>query len=206
MAKRQPKTKRSNSRDPELRHVIAWRINEGRLAAYPHRGGLKTCAEEFGVAPQQWSQYESGNRTPEDQNLERIAKHLKTSVQHLMTPPENWESVKEEWLAARTKAKRKPPKNNPPTTVVEQVRASFQSASNQASPTNENAIPEAGMKQRNVGSALSGSQNPHTLELIQKIIIADRLSAEGKISAEDISSTFKSVDVLIEALCRESAR
>ncbi len=189
MAKKHAKAKRSNSYNPELREVIAWRIAEGRRSAYPHRGSLTKCAAEFGVSPQQWSQYESGHRSPEDHNLERIAKHLQTTVQNLMTPPENWRIAREEWVADRSiKRRKKATETVQRQTAVEQSRASLGITVGQSFPASV---------------SIHESHSSKTLELIQKLVTVDRLRTEGKISTEDLMSTLKSVDVLIDALCRE---
>ncbi len=205
MARKQHKNKRLNSFDPDLRQVIAWRIHEGRQNAYPQWGGLTQCAVDFGIAPQQWSQYEKGHRSPEDSNLEKIAAHLKTTVQHLMTPPKNWASIREEWQAARLKAKRKPIQTSLQETEVDQARVALRMAATQTSSTDGGA-PDAGIRQQDTVASHSESQNSRTLEIIRKIITADHLRSEGIISAEDLSSTLKSVDILIDALCRDITR
>jgi transcriptional regulator with XRE-family HTH domain len=203
MAKKQHvRPKRSNSYDPALREVIAWRIAEARKNAYPHTGGLTKCAAEFGISPQQWSQYEGGHRSPEDQNLERIAAHLKTTVRELMTQPENWHMLRDEWVAVRSaKGRKKAKKTARAQTIVEQTRAILGIASGQSHPLN---MPPAANTQPHIPIDSShGNHSSRTLELIQKIITVDKLRSEGKISMESLASTLKSVDVLIDALYRE---
>ena len=58
----------------KLRAIIALNIRQCRLEQFLDRGGGKKCAEAFGVSPQQWSPWERGMRTPDEERLERIAK------------------------------------------------------------------------------------------------------------------------------------
>ncbi|MCD8141521.1 MAG: helix-turn-helix transcriptional regulator [Planctomycetaceae bacterium] len=84
----------------ELRNIIASNIRECRKKKYPGRGGSKKCAEKFGVSPQQWSPWERGKRTPDEDRLARIAEFFEVSVEFLrrdnsrpqpqiITPPVN---------------------------------------------------------------------------------------------------------------------
>lgn len=205
MAKRHPKNKRSNSYDPELRGIIAWRITEGRNRVFPGRGGQGRCAREFGVSPQQWSQYESGHRTPEDQNLAEIAKHLKTTAKALMTPPENWDAVREERLAARSRGKKKTAETGRKETEVEKARSSLGITTSRIPSANESHAAAHAEPQGSSDSGY-GSHSSKTMESIQKIINIDLLRAKGKISEENLANTLKSVDILLDALYREVTR
>lgn len=67
----------------ELRQKIADSIKSLRLKQYPGRGGGKRCAEAFGVSPQQWSPWERGMRTPDEDRLLQIADFFKTTVEDI---------------------------------------------------------------------------------------------------------------------------
>jgi len=67
----------------ELREIIADNIRKCRLRKYPGRGGGKKCAEAFGVSPQQWSPWERGMRTPDEERMENIARFFDVSVAYL---------------------------------------------------------------------------------------------------------------------------
>lgn len=66
-----------------LRETIARNIRNCRLRKFPGRGGAKKCAEEFGVSPQQWSPWERGGRTPDEDRLEAIAMFFGVTVEFL---------------------------------------------------------------------------------------------------------------------------
>lgn len=78
----------------ELRLTIARNIKQCRLATFPGWGGGKRCAETFGVKPQQWSPWERGVRTPDEQHMQKLAAFFNVSVEYLRThqgdyqPPE----------------------------------------------------------------------------------------------------------------------
>ena len=209
MTKKHTRPKRSNSYDPALREVIAWRIAEARKNAYPDRGSLTTCAAEFGISPQQWSQYESGHRSPEDHNLERIAAHLKTTVETLMTPPVDWHLIREEWVVKRARRSKnnKPKRMSRSQRILEETRVILGVTPGQSRLPHSLPIPpdrpEDKIAPHIPVAANHESHSSKTLELIQKIITVDKLRSEGKISTENLTSTLKSVDVLIDALCRE---
>ena len=67
----------------ELRIIIARNIRECRATKYPGRGGGKKCAEAFGVSPQQWSPWERGARTPDEERLSRLAGFFGVTVEYL---------------------------------------------------------------------------------------------------------------------------
>ncbi len=66
-----------------LRHIIAANIRACRRKTFPGRGGGKRCAEAFGVSPQQWSPWERGMRTPNEQRLSQIAEFFGVTVEHM---------------------------------------------------------------------------------------------------------------------------
>ncbi len=72
-----------------LRAIIARNIRECRLEKFPKRGGSKECAEEFSlytgrnVSPQQWSPWECGGRTPNEESLEQIAAFFGKTVEYM---------------------------------------------------------------------------------------------------------------------------
>ncbi len=67
----------------ELRKNIANNIRECRKKKFPGRGGAKTCAQAFGVSPQQWSPWETGKRVPDEARLSRLAEFFSVSVEYL---------------------------------------------------------------------------------------------------------------------------
>lgn len=67
----------------ELRKNIASNIRECRKKKFPGRGGAKTCAQAFGVSPQQWSPWETGKRVPDEARLTRLAEFFDVSVEYL---------------------------------------------------------------------------------------------------------------------------
>lgn len=87
-----------NCYDPELRLLIAWRIRNERSKLFPGIGGAKKCAEKFGVSQQQWSLYESGRRTPDDERLSELADLFKVTLKHMKTPPANWPEIRKQLL------------------------------------------------------------------------------------------------------------
>ena len=83
----------------ELREIIAKNIHSARVKKFPGRGGSKKCAEAFGVSPQQWSPWERGMRTPDEERLDKIAKFLDVTVEWLRrdhTKPPAQESIPEQ--------------------------------------------------------------------------------------------------------------
>lgn len=58
----------------DLRHNIALNIRNCRQGRYPRWGGSKKCAEDFGVSPQQWSQWERGIHMPDEYRMMEIAR------------------------------------------------------------------------------------------------------------------------------------
>ena len=66
-----------------LRAIIARNIRNCRMQKFPGRGGSQLCAKAFGVCPQQWSQWEQGRRTPNEQHMQEIADFFKTTVEDL---------------------------------------------------------------------------------------------------------------------------
>jgi Predicted transcriptional regulators len=67
----------------ELRQVIARNIKHCRLQRFSGRGGVKKCAEAFGVMPQQWSPWEKGRRTPDKSRMQQIASFFGVTVDYL---------------------------------------------------------------------------------------------------------------------------
>ncbi|MCC8116532.1 MAG: helix-turn-helix domain-containing protein [Planctomycetes bacterium] len=69
----------------DLRAIIAHNIRVCRCERYPGRGGAKSCAEDFGVSPQQWSPWENGRRTPDELRLQQLAAFFNVTVEYLRT-------------------------------------------------------------------------------------------------------------------------
>lgn len=67
----------------KLREIIAANIKQCRVDKYGGRGGGKKCAEEFGVSPQQWSPWENGKRTPDEDRLAAIALFFGVTVEYM---------------------------------------------------------------------------------------------------------------------------
>jgi transcriptional regulator with XRE-family HTH domain len=90
----------------EEKEIIAYNISEQRKLRYPGHGGGKKCAAAFGIPPQQWSPWEAGSRTPDDNRLNQIAKFFEVTVADLRHVPENWEKIYPGWLATKRKPRR----------------------------------------------------------------------------------------------------
>ncbi len=88
------------SRIPQsLRETIARNIKNCRMKKYPGRAGSQRCAKDFGVCPQQWSQWERGHRTPNEMHMLQLAQFFKTTVEDLRRDkqiPPNIEAEKPE--------------------------------------------------------------------------------------------------------------
>lgn len=175
-----------NCYNRELRDIIAWRIATERRRMFPDRGGLGKCARAFGTSDQQWSQYENGRRTPDDGRLGEIAAFFSVSLEHLKTAPENWESVRREWLG-RIKPGRKE------AAWIEPV-SSAPAASQEERPEAEghpDAVSPAGIP---------------VVELIQKIIDFENMHERGEISASVYRQTKGAVDSLIGLALKRNSR
>jgi transcriptional regulator with XRE-family HTH domain len=90
------------------KEVIAYNISEQRKLRYPGHGGGKKCAEAFGIPPQQWSPWESGSRTPDDNRLNQIAKFFEVTVADLRQEPENGEKIYPGWMETKRKPRKAP--------------------------------------------------------------------------------------------------
>ena len=91
----------------EEKEIIAYNISEQRKLRYPGHGGGKKCAAAFGIPPQQWSPWESGSRTPDDNRLNQIAAFFEVTVADLRREPENWEKVFPSWMATKRKSRKR---------------------------------------------------------------------------------------------------
>jgi transcriptional regulator with XRE-family HTH domain len=91
----------------EEKEIIAYNISEQRKLRYPGHGGGKKCAAAFGIPPQQWSPWESGGRTPDDNRLNQIATFFEVTVADLRKEPENWEKIFPSWIATKRKSRKR---------------------------------------------------------------------------------------------------
>ncbi len=67
----------------DLRKNVANNIRNCRRGRYPMWGGSKMCALEFGVSPQQWSQWECGAHMPDEFRMMEIAEFFGVSTAFL---------------------------------------------------------------------------------------------------------------------------
>ncbi len=67
----------------DLRKNVADNIRSCRRCRYPMRGGSKMCAVDFGVTPQQWSQWERGAHMPDECRMMAIADFFGVSTAYL---------------------------------------------------------------------------------------------------------------------------
>lgn len=67
----------------DLRKNIATNIRDCRSSRYPKWGGAKRCAEDFGVSPQQWSQWERGTHMPDEYRMIEIADFFGVTTAYL---------------------------------------------------------------------------------------------------------------------------
>ncbi len=112
----------------EEKEIIAYNICEQRKLRYPGHGGGKKCAAAFGIPPQQWSPWESGSRTPDDNRLNQIAKFFEVTVADLRREPENWAKIYPGWMETKRKPRKAPvdvfaPTPQPPPVTTPTVAA-----------------------------------------------------------------------------------
>ncbi len=67
----------------ELRKNIADNIRSCRCIRYPMWGGAKKCAQDFGVSPQQWSQWERGAHMPDEFRMMELATFFGVDTEYL---------------------------------------------------------------------------------------------------------------------------
>lgn len=67
----------------DLRRNVATNIRNCRHRKYPQWGGSKQCAEDFGVSPQQWSQWERGAHMPDEFRMIEIASFFDVTIEFL---------------------------------------------------------------------------------------------------------------------------
>ena len=67
----------------DLRTNVATNIRNCRNRKYPQWGGSKKCAADFGVSPQQWSQWERGAHMPDEFRMMEIARFFGVSIEYL---------------------------------------------------------------------------------------------------------------------------
>ena len=67
----------------DLRKNVANNIRKCRSGRYPMWGGSKKCAIDFGVSPQQWSQWERGAHMPDEYRMMEIADFFGVSTAFL---------------------------------------------------------------------------------------------------------------------------
>lgn len=91
----------------EQKEIIAYNIVAMRKGKFPGWGGGKKCAKEFGVHVAHWSPWEVGTRTPDETSLQRLAEFFDTTVEAIVSPPEDWDSKKIEWRLRKRRKKRK---------------------------------------------------------------------------------------------------
>ncbi len=74
-----------------LRATIARNIRNCRLEKFPGCGGSKACAAKISrytgkhISPSQWSSWESGGRTPNEESLQQIAAFFEKTVEYMVT-------------------------------------------------------------------------------------------------------------------------
>ena len=86
----------------QLRRNIGANLRRLRMQLFPGRGGAQTCARAFGVSPQQWSPWERGLRTPDENRLARLAAFFGVSVEELMLEVPGKDGEKHECLPRET--------------------------------------------------------------------------------------------------------
>ena len=67
----------------DLRRNVANNIKNCRRNRNPKWGGAKQCAVEFGVTPQQWSQWERGAHMPDEASMMELAEFFGVSTAFL---------------------------------------------------------------------------------------------------------------------------
>lgn len=174
-SKRQPN---SNCYDKELRDIIAWRITDCRMKMFPGHGGAKKCAEEFGVSFQQWSQYENGRRTPDDERLGDIAKFFETCLELLKTAPDDWLEKRHQW-----KERIKP------------GRKSIKRAESESS--GETQATDASVITPPTSGGTGDSDTVNAIDLIAKLIEVQKMHDRGEIPTPLYRKGMETVDSII---------
>lgn len=189
--KREEPSPSHNCHDPEMRLLIAWRIRDERMKLFPKMGGAKKCAEAFGVSQQQWSLYENGGRTPDDGKLAQIAKLFKTTLQHMKTPPGNWQDVRKRLL--RLKQSKELVKLDRLEEFIESDDGESEDGGGNA--RRVDADPEAG-SQKDVAEneALSQPLAVTIGSLIEKIIAVDKMHDKGQIPTQVFNFAMESIN------------
>lgn len=59
-------------------------LKKFREKQFPGRGGIRICAEKFGIHPQQWRDWESGKQEPRADYLQKLSEFMKVSVDELL--------------------------------------------------------------------------------------------------------------------------
>lgn len=178
----------SNCYNLELRDIIAWRIASERRRKFPDRGGLGKCARAFGTSDQQWSQYENGRRTPDDERLGEIAAFFGVSLEHLKTAPDSWETLRNEWQNRTKPGRREVARFAPPPSSDVSVSQGEQSA-------------RQGMDVSN-----SSQATIPIVDLIQKIIDVENMHEHGEIPTATYRKTMATIDSLIGLVAKKTSR
>jgi transcriptional regulator with XRE-family HTH domain len=89
------------------REVIAYNITQLRKEKYPGKGGSYKCANDFKVPQSQWSPWETGRRTPDEDRMAQIASFFGITVAELKKEPDDWAEKRHEWLARKQGPRRK---------------------------------------------------------------------------------------------------
>ena len=75
--------------------LVAYRMREARVKKYDT---INDAATSFKVEKSLWRQWENAFVVPHRSMLDRVAKHLGVAIPYFHQKPDDWETVKEEFL------------------------------------------------------------------------------------------------------------
>lgn len=73
----------AGKKDKTLGEAIRCAITRLREERYPGHGGKKKCAEDFGIHPQMWRDWENGHRTPGSAYQKKLSEFFGVSLAQL---------------------------------------------------------------------------------------------------------------------------
>lgn len=177
-----------NCRDRNLRLLIGWRIREQRELKFPGHGGGGRCAEAYKVTNQQWSSWETGLRTPDDDRLKQMADFFGAKPEIFKTEPENWAQLRAEFEAHQEQRKRRR-HPAPPEPVPTETPENSQGESLSGQPD----TPE------------KKSDTDTWLDVFSLLIDAKRKHDQGRIPDERYREGMKAVKTIVKITFDEQA-
>ncbi len=176
----------TNCRDGNLRLLIAWRIRQLRKSKFPGRGGGGRCAAAYNVSGQQWSSWETGFRTPDDERLANMAKFFGVKPAILKTEPEDWPELRKKLEADRQRRRRRA-----------DGAESTESGESQMPPAKESAADALPSK--------SGGEAETWFTVFDLLVEARKKHAKGEIPDERYKAGMEAVKAIVKITFGENA-